>query len=169
MLDQHPVFMKLAVERGRELLDCSNFAALSADRRVQLLDAVEEVRASLAHDDKLEAFSNQGKRVADAAKLKDALHTALAVLGQQRQIVVDLIEGLADCHRGSIDRAMLELRACKETLGRMLAIAESVEPEPSDDLQRRTRRQKGEARLLRSVLKDFGVKVALTTTDKWAT
>jgi hypothetical protein len=166
MLDHHPVFMKLAVERRRELLGCSNFAALPADRRVQLLDAVEKVRASLARDDELEAFSDQGKRVAEAATLKDALHTALAVLGQQRQIVVDMIEGLADCHGGSIDSAMVELRACKETLRRMLAIAESLEPEPSDGLQRRTRRQKGEARLLRSTLKDFGVEVALTTPDK---
>ena len=168
MLNQHPVFIALATERRRELLSCPDFAALSEGRKVQLLDEVMKVRASLDSDDNLAAFSDQRQRMADAAVLKEALETALTVLGRQRQIAVDVIDGLADHHRGydNIGEAMVEMRACEGTMRRMLATVKALEAEPRDDQQRRTRRMRGEAWLLRWALEAFDVKVALTTPDK---
>jgi hypothetical protein len=162
----HPVIAKLGAARRPELFANPHFAPLSADRRVQLLDEVMKVRASLDSDDKFEAFNDQDMLLADAAKLKDAINFTLTILGQDRRIVADIVEGLAVHHRDDLDEAMREELACRETLGRMLAILERLEPEPEDDRQRRTRRNNGEAALLRRVLLAFGVKVSMTTPSK---
>jgi hypothetical protein len=162
----HPVIAKLCMADRRALVDHPDFRRLSDTRKDQLLDEVVKVRASLDHDDKLDAFGNQDQRMADAAKLKGAINTVLTVLSQDRQIKAALIEGLADYHRGSIDDAMFELRASKEAMGRLLALAERLELEPQDDQQRRTRRNNSEARLLQWVLADFDVKFVLTTPGK---
>ena len=70
-----------------------------------------------------------------------------------------MIDGLADHHRGSMSEAMLEERACTETMRRMLAVVEDLKAEP----QERTSRREARGRLLRWVLADFGIKVKMTT------
>jgi hypothetical protein len=159
----HPVIAKLSAQRRRELRLNPYFAVLSADRKIKLLDEVMKVRASLDSDDRLDAFDDQDRRMSDAVKLKGAFNTVLTILGQNRRIVVDMIDGLADYHGGSLDRAMLEERACRETLRRMLAISGDLEAEPQDKRQSRKRR---EAWLLRWVVADFDVKVVMTTPSK---
>jgi hypothetical protein len=170
----HPVVAKLSEEHRRELFACLDFAVLSTDRRVQLLDEVIRVRRSLASDDHSDAFSDQKQRVADAAKLTKALTAALAILSpphqmvagrvlSPRQIMSDMIDGLADYHRGNnnnnIGEAIGEYRAAEETMRRWLAIAQTVEAEPRERMSRKGR----EARLLRWALADHGVRVIMTT------
>jgi hypothetical protein len=155
----HPIIAGLSEKRRRELLGYPDFVALSEDRKVQLLDEVLKVRESLDDDERLAAFSDQRRRMADAEELKDALATALTVLGRNRQIGVDMIDGLADHHRGSIDEAMIEERACMQTMRRMLAAVDRLAAEP----QERTSRRGREARLLRWALADFGIGVKMTT------
>jgi hypothetical protein len=159
----HPVIAGLSVRRRSELRANPCFAALSADRRIKLLDEVMRVRASLDSHDRLDAFDDQDQRMSDAAKLKGAFTLALAILGRHRRIVVDMIDGLADYHDGYMDQARLEERACRETLRRMLAIAERIRAEPQDDPRSRKRR---EVWLLRWALTDFDVKVVMTTPSK---
>jgi hypothetical protein len=162
----HPVIAKLDRKRRRALLACADFAALSESRKVQLLDEVMKIRASLDSDDKLDAFSDQRQRMADAAALKGALTIALTILGQHRQIGVDMIDGIADRHRGDIGAAMTEERACRATMRRMLETIERLTQEPRDDLQQRTRRRHSEAWRLFWALRDCGVRIVRTTPEK---
>jgi hypothetical protein len=164
----HPVVANLSEERRRELFANPHFASFSPDRRVQLLDEVMKVRASLDSNDKLDAFDDQDKLMADAAELKDALNIALTVLGRRhRRIGFDIIDGLADYHHGDFTEASRENRTAMGTMRRMAAIAERLEPHPrEDDRQKRTRRNFSEAHLLRWVLEDFDVKVSMRTPDK---
>jgi hypothetical protein len=163
----HPVVAELDEEHRRKLLANVFFAALSADRQGQLLDEVLGVRASLDSEDELYVFKDQDRRRADAAELEDSLNTALTVLGRHHQIAVDMIEGLTDFHDGGwLHNGMADLRTYETLSRRMLHVIERLAPEPRDDRQRRTRRNNGEAGLLRWVLKDFGIKFALTTPVK---
>jgi hypothetical protein len=183
----HPVISRLSAANRSALLGHPLYVKLPEPRRAQLLDEVLKVRESLDNDDKLDAFSDAKERDADAKKLKAGLTMALTVLGRHRQINADLIEGLAGYHRGFIDSAMYEKRACMETLRRMLRVLDGLPAEldpfvavpfrpfwlnldelsePNDPLEYPLRpRDNREAGLLYLVLKDFDMTVSRSTAD----
>ena len=186
----HPVIAKLSTANRSALLGHPLYVKVLELQRTRLLDEVMKVRASLDSEDKLDVFSDQDQRMADGVKLKAALSSALTILCRHRLIGVDVIEGLADHHRGSMDQAMYELGAARKTMNRMLRILDGLPPEldpsaamPSkpppllnqDDMYEPDDppelpwpprpRDKREAGLLHGVLKDFGVKVSRATAD----
>jgi hypothetical protein len=180
----HPVLAKLSAANRSALLGHPLYVKLLEPRRTLLLDEVIKVRASLDSEDNLDAFGDQDQRAADGAELKVALSSALTILSRHRLIGVDMIEGLADHRRGSMSEAMRELNAAQKTMSRMLRILDGLPPrldpsaampppwlnwddyEPEDPPEYPWRpRDKREASLLHSALKDFGVKVSRTTAD----
>ena len=137
----HPVLAKLGVARRRELFANPLFAALSEDRRVQLLDAVLKVRAGLDHQDTLAVVNDPAARSANAAELKGAITKTLDIL--DGPLGSDIVEGLwAYYPEAFYDPnpwahppdpfydAEHEEHVCKETLRRMLRIVENLEAEP---------------------------------------
>ena len=151
----HRVVAGLSEINRSALLGHPLYVALPEDRKTQLLDEVLRIRKSLAYDDHVAEFRDQGKRMADVATLKNALNAALTVLGRPNLIAVDMIDGMTDFHRG-----MEDLRAFEAFSRHMLEVIERLSPEPQDDRQQRTRRQKGEASRLCWMFEDFGMKVS---------
>lgn len=170
----HPVIAKLGVARRRELSANPYFAALSEFLRVQLLDAVLKVRASLDHQDMLAIVNDPIARSADAAGLKAAVTKTLDIL--DGPLGSDIVQGLwvyypeafydpnpwAHSPDPFYD-AEHEGHGCKATLRRMLRVAENLEANPRE-ANLGLRRKASEASALRAVLLfKFTIKVTMTT------
>ena len=80
MLDQHPVFIALAAERRRELLDNEPFAALDEAAQCELLDGVKRVRELLDYKDQSDRFNDPGRRDKDAGALARSLATVTKIM-----------------------------------------------------------------------------------------
>jgi hypothetical protein len=175
MLDQHPVFIALAAERRRELLDNDPFAALGEAAQCELLDGVKQMRELLDYKDQSDRFNDPGRRDEDAGALARSLAAVLKIVDPDKpnerltkisRIKADLINSLTDFHRGSISDAILELQAFSVTARRIQEAIKGIQrAPPRDNLQQRTRRTKREALELRWLLTDFGVEVNLTAGD----
>jgi hypothetical protein len=173
MLDQHPVFIALAAERRRELLDNEPFAALDEAAQCELLDGVKRVRELLDYKDQSDRFNDPGRRDEDACALARSLAADLKIIDPGKpngrpseisRIRADLINGLTDFHQGSISEAIHELQAFSVTARRMQEVIKGIQrAPPQDDLQQRTRRTKREALELHWLLTDAGVEVKMTT------
>jgi hypothetical protein len=171
MLHQHPVFIALAAERRRELLDNEPFAALGEAAQCKLLDRVKEMRELLDYKDQSDRFNDPGRRDKDAGRLARSLAAVMKIIDPERRseissIRADLILGLAEFHRGSISVAIHKLQAFSVTARRIQEVNKRISrASPQDNLQQRTRRTNREALELRWLLTEFGVEVNLTAGD----
>jgi hypothetical protein len=175
MLDQQPVFTKLAVARRRELLNNEPFVALGEVAQCELLDRVKEMREELDYRDQSDRFNDPRRRDKDASALARSLATDLEIvdpnkpnarLSEISRIRADLIYSLSDLHRGSISKAIRELQTFSVRARRIKEAIERIQrAPPRDDLQQRTRRANREASGLHWLLTSFRVEVSRTAGD----
>jgi hypothetical protein len=175
MLDQHPVFTKLAVARRHELLNNEPFAAFGEAAQCELLDRVKGMREELDYRDQSDRFKDPRRRDKDASALARSLATVLEIvdpnkpnarLSETSRIRADLVYSLSDLHRGSISKAIRELQTFGVKAKRIEEATKRIRrARPRDDLQQRTRRANREALDLHWLLTSFEVKVSRTAGD----